>query len=659
MKHSRGRSLVCALALFALALPAGSASGAGQEETPLKRGGHQPVAVEMPTEAVVLDEVDEAIQQLLSRGKIRQLRIGKTGRAAVVYGDLDVAGKTSAPDSAHAVEFLAENRVLVGASDVAAELALERQIESPAGTHVVFHQKVGGLPVFDARTAVHVARDGKVFGLTSTFAPGIDQTLGSLTPSIAEETALAIALDRLSITSDALRREDAPIYELGVVPEGAGRLAWRVVVPVAEPFGQWEIFVDGGTGDVIGEPRSLVVGMGDAKVFVPNPVVSTGRTDLVDSNNSNAAVPESAYSTVELRGLDSSGFLNGPYVTTDRTPNRFRATNGDFSMLRRADQAFNEVEAYWAIDMAQRYIQSLGFSNIAHYPIRINTYAFADDNSNYTASGNGTGVLNFGYGGVDDAQDAEIVWHEYGHAILDNQARIQFSSESGAIHEGWADYVAATLSTTVPGDARFHVFVGEWDAVSYSGAPIPHLRRVDTKKRYPDDIRRQVHSDGEIWSSCLWTIHQSLGRDAANRIIFNANFLFPRDVGFEVAAAAVLEADRQINGGANAGAIVAAFGQHGIQLAPATPTITNVRVKQGKKMLVDGAAFETLGAVIEVDGVPFDKMKYPKKFRNNGISTRIASKASAVKALTPGRAVQVTVFNPSTGVRSAPFTFTP
>jgi hypothetical protein len=334
------------------------------------------------------------------------------------------------------------------------------------------------------------------------------------------------------------------------------------------------------------------------------------------------------------------------------------ASNGDFTFLRRNDRGFNEVEAYWAIDTAQRYIQNqLDINNAANYPIRVNVHAFADDNSNYTSSG-GTGVLNFGDGGVDDAQDAEIVWHEYGHAILDNQARISFSGESGAIHEGWGDYVAATLSMTVPGDARFYPTVGEWDATSYDFHDPPYLRRVDGTRQYPQDIVNEVHTDGEIWSSCLYGINQSIGRLTADKLIFNANFLLPTSATFQDGAAAIVEADRQLFGGSHVTAIGAAFADHGIEVVAATPVISSVKRSSGK-LTVNGTDFVTGSAVIEINGAQLSLMKYPKKYRRNGVSTRISSKDSDVAALTPGVAVQITVLNPTTGARSAPFSFTP
>jgi hypothetical protein len=352
--------------------------------------------------------------------------------------------------------------------------------------------------------------------------------------------------------------------------------------------------------------------------------------------------------------------VTGQFCSTDLTPNRLSESGGDFTSLRRSDEGFTEIEAYWAIDTAQRYLQSIGVAAAANYQIHVDAHAFADDNSFYVPGSGGQGTLEFGDGGVDDAQDAEIVWHEYGHAVLDNQAQIRIGSgEAGAIHEGWGDYFAATLSTTVPGDSRFYPTIGEWDATSYNPGNPPYLRRVDGAKRYPRDYRGEVHDDGEIWSACLWGIHEALGRATADRIIVNAAFLYPYDVKFADAAAAILQADAQLNGGANSSAIRAAFAAHGILAdSAATPSISGVRIKKGK-LIVDGADFESGAAVIELDGAGLGSLKYPSAFTSSGVSRRITSKDSRVRALPTGVAVQVTVRNPGTGARSAAFSFTP
>jgi hypothetical protein len=61
-------------------------------------------------------------------------------------------------------------------------------------------------------------------------------------------------------------------------------------------------------------------------------------------------------------------------------------------------------------------------------------------------------LLKFGKGGVDDAEDAEVILHEYGHAIQDAQQTPHGfgpSVEAGSVGEGFADYWAVTVADVV------------------------------------------------------------------------------------------------------------------------------------------------------------------------------------------------------------------
>jgi hypothetical protein len=57
--------------------------------------------------------------------------------------------------------------------------------------------------------------------------------------------------------------------------------------------------------------------------------------------------------------------------------------------------------------------------------------------------------LRFGKGGVDDAEDAEVILHEYGHAIHFSQKFSSTSEEAGAISEGFGDYWALAVGDVV------------------------------------------------------------------------------------------------------------------------------------------------------------------------------------------------------------------
>jgi hypothetical protein len=133
-------------------------------------------------------------------------------------------------------------------------------------------------------------------------------------------------------------------------------------------------------------------------------------------------------------------------------------------------------------------------------------------------------TLNYGDGGVDDAEDADIIHHEAGHALQEDLIPgFGASAEAGALGEGFGDYLAATRHA---GLGAFVECVGAWDATSYSTDVPPCLRRVDGTKHYPEDIVGEVHADGEIWSAALWQIRQAQGGVVTDTVVVQAHFLW-------------------------------------------------------------------------------------------------------------------------------------
>ncbi len=175
--------------------------------------------------------------------------------------------------------------------------------------------------------------------------------------------------------------------------------------------------------------------------------------------------------------------------------------------------------SYYHIDTLQRYIQSLGFKNINNRSIKVNVNGTTDDNSFYSPS---TKALTFGTGGVDDAEDAGIIAHEYGHSIQDNQVPgFGSSAEGGAMGEGFGDFLGATYEDAVSTTGYGKACVGEWDATAYSSSDPTCLRRLDTNKVYPKDITNEVHDDGEIWAQGQYEMAQAFGRDVATKSFYN------------------------------------------------------------------------------------------------------------------------------------------
>ena len=171
--------------------------------------------------------------------------------------------------------------------------------------------------------------------------------------------------------------------------------------------------------------------------------------------------------------------------------------------------------------------------------------------------------IRFGKGGVDDAEDAEVILHEYGHAIHFSQG-FQFSTEqAGAISEGFGDFWAVTVTEAIVGASADPECVADWDSTSYTSSEPHCLRRLDEDKTYPTDLVGEVHADGEIWSQALWDIRNAIGNVKADTAILQGQFGF--DGGTMPALASdIVAAAKVLYGQATANAVTAAFHDRGI-----------------------------------------------------------------------------------------------
>jgi hypothetical protein len=307
---------------------------------------------------------------------------------------------------------------------------------------------------------------------------------------------------------------------------------------------------------------------GTGRVFAPNPVADLGDQTLTDQKDRDYAALQDAYHHVTLTDLDGSGYLRGSWanIRSETGDPAFSTTNT--FLYGRSDDRFEQVMAYYWVTEAQKYIQGLGFGtvlrpiNMESQDIRINQWG-ADNSYSWDKHD----VLRFGKGGVDDAEDAEVIVHEYGHAIQDAQAtpfgNFGFSAEAGAIGEGFGDYWAVTVADVVAPTAD-PACVADWDAVSYTSTEPHCLRRVDRDLRYPADLNGRVHHDGQIWSRALWDIRGQLGHVRADTLILEAQFDFAPDTTMPAAAEATVAAARRLYGNGVANAVRGAFVDRGI-----------------------------------------------------------------------------------------------
>lgn len=434
-----------------------------------------------------------------------------------------------------------------------------------AGRYLRFAQmqKLGAetLPVFGGEVIVLVTDVGdrrQVRAVNFEHLDGADTVRdeGDLGVTTATERALVLVnAQRSDLSSEPMATRGVYVNEQGVA-----RLAWKIGLPMEEalPPHDWTVFVDAATGAELGRRdgvhfQASVTGTG--YVYDMNPVASTGDTMLTDMNDQATFALNGSRFLVPLPHLDGSGYLRGAFAdarTRDAGGRAFSMAN-DFQFARN-DKGFEQTNVYYHLDRAQVRIQDLGFMNVNNRVQGAIVDAQTADNSFYTSS---TGRLNFGTGGVDDAEDGEIVLHEYGHSIQDNQVPNFGGGDEGAMGEGFGDYLAGSFSQSLPADAGHPQMtdpacVGDWDGTAYSTLTPKCLRRLDSSKHWPEAEANEVHDDGEMWSAGLWRIRNQLGGDVADRLAIEVHFLLGTSSTYFTASSALITADQMINGGANA-----------------------------------------------------------------------------------------------------------
>ena len=314
---------------------------------------------------------------------------------------------------------------------------------------------------------------------------------------------------------------------------------------------------------------------GTGQVFKVNPVQSSGNQGLTDMKDSDAAVPLSEYAQVQLRNLDGSGYLRGKWANVQSatgTP-AFSTTN-TFIYTRHADQ-FEQVMGYFWVNQAQEYLQSLGFGStlpgIVQESFNVKIDQYGGDNSYQTDK---PYRIRLGKGGVDDAEDAEVIVHEYGHAVHASQVPGYGASlDAGSIGEAFGDYLGVTVGLAAAAQYGWPVKAEEacpmdWDSTSYTDAP--HCIRRFDRNLTVATRRGEVHYDGQIWSQALWEIREYYqssvagGTRAWDTTLIDSQFRYAADTSFSAAARATYETALQRDGAAAAAKVKERFAARGI-----------------------------------------------------------------------------------------------
>jgi hypothetical protein len=432
-----------------------------------------------------------------------------------------------------------------------AELSPERTVNLPDGARIVrLQQRTDGIPVLGGE-AVFTDPAGEPAELAT------DSTHAGIATPAAPRVSEAAAIGAALADTDIGAPSPAPRASLAIEPGDGGTLVWRVVVHSERPPAAFEVLVDAVSGAVVRSRDLLRDVSGHAKVFDPNPIVAHGgfasiKGKLKDKHDRDSSELTALRVPVTLHRLTKhQNCLRGKFVKATVKKKNVCRKHRQFSRLTRAKDAFEAVMAYHHIDRTQAYVQSLGVGEINHKRTRVRVDAFNDDNSFFDPI---DGSIRYGSGGVDDAEDGDVVIHEYGHALQDDQVHnFGDGNQAGALSEGWGDYTAAMMSSQSPGtDEEDDVCIFEWDSTSYDPFGTCDRRADDprtlSQAQPRGECNFEIHCVGQVWSSALWKLRTQLGNDAAgrsvmDRVVLTSNFLLVRGASFEMGGQTLLDAD--------------------------------------------------------------------------------------------------------------------
>jgi Zn-dependent metalloprotease len=509
-----------------------------------------------------------------------------------------------------------------GALFVLPEAAVDRleliKEDNDAGTTFLdYAQTVGGLKVFEGNVKVVVNNAGEVLNVREGFLvtgqkvkqqPLLDEGQGIaaafghagrqvLASGLAETRARAKRGDTAAFANPLGPEYEEVLSELNVVRVGdAARLAWHVYADVG-PDEWYEILVDAHTGQLLLR-YNLYVDQAQGTVyteapdkgarqlvsFVGDTAINTaagwmGTSTVTTGNNVEAYLDTDANNAPDAN--NTTGLSNGHAFAADQNFTFPFSTTVD----PRTQRAAVVTNLFYYNNIMHDFSYNLGFTETARN-FQTNNYGrggIGNDSVRAEAQdGSGTNNANFATPpdgqrprmqqylftspnpDRDSSMDGDVVFHEYGHGIsnrlIGNGSTALSGTQSGAMGEGWSDYWATTLN----GDGA----VGEYSTGNPNGIRrAPYTVPANTVHDSYADVCSggcQVHRDGEVWAATLWDLRTQLGATITDRLVLNGMKFTPTRPSFLNARDGILQADQNLNGGANNCAIWTVFARHGM-----------------------------------------------------------------------------------------------
>ena len=418
--------------------------------------------------------------------------------------------------------------------------------ESLSGNYVYCRQYINDIPVFASNFTVYVNKEGIVRYTLNTFRNVTKYNEIPSNPLVNDSDALKCANKYLNIKGDIIGEPGIELVYFESIDKGL-ELAWKIYIISMDPYGAWQIFVSASDGRIVQAADISMSFDGSGEVFRPNPLVSADVPyggNYVHNNGAANPYLDAQLAQVTLNDLTyENGLyrLKGAYCeVSDIEPPLGHLipalTNPNNFNFSRNDLEFGAVMCYYYVDLSARRILQLGYplpdglKNFRidphgfdpQYDPRNASYVPIDatkPNSNYIRLGSD---YPNGKTFVPACEDADVILHEYGHAIQwnlgpPNAPIYSILQQVGAVLEGSSDYWATSY--------KRYLYPNYWAAMCVwfeMDKPIVKRRTDSNMVLYPQQYV-SAYSGSQIWSSALMKIWEDLGRDITDQLFIETH----------------------------------------------------------------------------------------------------------------------------------------
>ncbi|KHE72468.1 M4 family metallopeptidase [Halobacillus sp. BBL2006] len=401
------------------------------------------------------------------------------------------AEKQNKADARSAKAFLKKNnaKYKIDAPDESLD-ASEVKKDDLGMTHVKLQQKKNGVPVDGNMVTVHYSSDNRVQSVSGQFNDSVEETSISTEASLSKEASVKKAKAAVKAPEQL---EASPTSELVIYPfNDENHLAYKVNVNfMGENPGNWFVFVDANTGEVIDQYNAIMHADGyQSSIGAGVGVLGAKRNlHITHSNDKSVEGGTNFY-------LYDNSHVNLDGIYTYDLENQW---GGSASLFQSNDAAFKDnyerpaVDAHYNSEEVYDYYKEEHNRNSIDgegMPI-ISVVHFGQDynnafwNGQYMTYGDGDGEFF-----IPLSAGLDVAAHEMTHGVTTYSAGLKYRNQSGALNEAFSDIFGALIDEE---DWELGEDIMADEAVA-SGRT--SLRSLSNPSKYPVGEKYAPYGDG-------------------------------------------------------------------------------------------------------------------------------------------------------------------